>query len=86
MTNHPNRKLTPLRKAFLTAALADDGRVLKGTYVYRAGEMCIKSHMGEVLCEMGLIERVKETGSNNTARWRTGLLYRVTEAGHAALS
>lgn len=86
MTNHPNRKITPLRRAFLMAALADDGRVMKGSYNYYAGDMSLKYRMGEALCEMGLIARVTAPGSANTVKWRMGYLYMITDAGRAAIS
>ena len=96
MTNHPNRKLTPLRKAFLLAALGDNGRVYKanigwgGRSFFRAGHLSaavkISNANGEVLCDLKLIERHLEDGSMNTKRWGHGYQYRLTEAGRAAIN
>lgn len=99
MTNHPNRKLTPQRKKFLQLAIEDEGKVFRG-YISSTGksywaagsigQMELRATSGEALQHQKLIERVLEDDSANTKRWKrghtSGYLYRVTDAGRAAVS
>jgi hypothetical protein len=87
--------MTPKRRAFILAAIADDGRVFSssvnnGVVFYRAGsgENAVKltEMNGETLLRAGMIEAVKKPNSQSTEGWDNGFLYRVTEAAIAAVA
>ncbi len=88
MTNHPNRRMTPARRAFLEAALANGNRIIRRMHSlgWIAGECRVQERIGEACYRLGLIAPVKEGGiRGNTVRASMGYLYVVTEAGRAAL-
>ena len=87
MVNHPNRAMTPARRKFLEAVVANNGDLLRparssGWIVPGA---CVQERIGEACCDLGWIEAVKAPGSANTARRGMGYHYRITAAGRAAL-
>lgn len=91
MVNHPNRKVSPQRTAFIKAALAQDGKVFRSSGLtqaryWKAGDVVLKDSSGEVLWRDRLLEPVKQPLGGNTMRWGGGYLYRLTDAGRALAS
>lgn len=96
MSNHPNRILSQQRVAFLQAAIADGGRIFRchmplthaPHWHAGVGEQCVRLRdaSAQGLVAKGLIERIVQPGSANTARdHENRYLYRITEAGRAAV-
>ena len=82
-----NQKMTAPRRAFLDAAIANEGRIIRLLHGpgWVAGSVRVQESMGEILCVLGWIAAVKKHGGRSTVLAEKGYLYTVTDAARVAL-